>query len=338
MIITKATTRQWMPQLCEKNATMKAVHGNSLPEDTIVLSGIESPSAQSKVSVSRSAAEYSVSRNDNAVTSAGKAQSTRSVRIHPKETRANPRFINIIDDDSMVKPAVNSKSESAVNSPSGVDITVFEDRLKSEMGPDVTIQNRHDIAALPGRIPSLSELNVFFDSIVQDRKIPWDFVTDGCFARSHVTCDRLIKEGWNCAKIFVMADPPENDASQADAPDYHLQAENRYTKGEWQYHVATLVFAKDEHTGEVDGYMLDGSINNDKPIHPSEWIRSFWNQRSPVRVDTTLPDTYCSPNESDSEEPHRFFKPEFDKFLEYAVKTNEKYATALEEIKKNIKV
>jgi len=272
-------------------------------------------------SAGHSSSRSTSSRSEKADKHSDRGGSKAREKVHQQESAANPRFIAVIDSDG----------------PEGIDIRAFEDRLKSEMGSKVKIQNRNDITALPGRIPSMSELNGFFGGIVNDSAIPWEYVTDGCFARSHVTCDRLLREGLNCAKIFVIADMPDNDSSSDGGPDYHLRAQNRYTKGEWQYHVATLVFAKDESTGKVDGYMLDGSIDSSRPLRPSEWIRSFWNQSTPIRLDTTLPDTYCSPNESESDEPHEFFRPEFDKFLEYAVKTNEKYAAALEEIRSNMK-
>ncbi|MHC9537930.1 MAG: protein-glutamine glutaminase family protein [Vulcanimicrobiota bacterium] len=322
------------------------LHAGHMPEDSVVLSGNRlSPELSGKSHSADSGASNAISRSSASSkwtgASAGHSESNSASDLWEKtdkradrgcsksrqkafrqESPANPRFIAVMDSDLS----------------NGIDIKAFEDRLKSDMGPKVKIQNRNDIAALPGIVPSTGELNGFFDKTVKDRSIPWDYVTDGCFARSHITCDRLLREGWNCAKIFIMADPPENDSLSDGGPDYHLRAENRYTKGEWQYHVATLVFAKDEQTGKVDGYVLDGSINNYRPLRPSQWIRSFWNQSSPIRVDTTHPDTYCSPNESDSEEPHQFFKPEFDKFLEYAVETNKKYAAALEEIKKSINV
>jgi len=303
---------------------------DNLPEDAVVLSGdILSPEfsgdsraiSRSGVSSRHSESKSTSNRRERADKGADRGCSSSHQKIGRQESPANPRFIAVMDSDLS----------------NGIDIKAFEDRLKSEMGPKVKISNRNDIAALPGIVPSTGELKGFFDKIVKDSSIPWDYVTDGCFARSHVTCDRLLREGWNCAKIFIMADPPESDPSSDGGPDYHLRAENRYTKGEWQYHVATLVFAKDEHTGAVDGYMLDGSIDSTKPLRPSQWIRSFWNQTTPIRLDTTLPDTYCSPNEVESDEPHEFFKPEFDKFLEYAVNTNEKYATALEEIRSNMK-
>jgi|GEM_PF-2524325 len=285
------------------------------------LSRSSSSSERSGESAEHLSLRSTFNRSGRADKRADRGSSKAREKVHRQESAANPRFIAVIDSDV----------------PEGIDIRSFEDRLKSEMGPKVKIQNRNDIAVLPGRIPSMSELDGLFGRIVNDSTIPWEYVTDGCFARSHVTCDRLLREGWNCAKIFVMADMPENDSSSDGGPDYHLRAQNRYTKGEWQYHVATLIFAKDEGTGKVDGYMLDGSIDSSRPLRPSEWIRSFWNQGTPIRLDTTLPDTYCSPNESESDEPHEFFRPEFDKFLEYAVKTNEKYAAALEEIRSNIK-
>ncbi len=218
---------------------------------------------------------------------------------------------------------------------SGVDIKQFDRKLEIELGPLAKAQNTWDIQGLQGEVPTLSKLQESFDRIKTDKSVPWEYLVDGCYARAHVTCEKLLDEGINCGKMYVIiGDAHPNDPS-APFPDYRLKAENKFTQGEWWYHVAPLVFAKDEKTGQVDGYILDLAVNNKKPINAADWIKSCWSKDFPIQFDTTHADVYDPPEQSPDGETQEFSRERFDKFLPESRDTNKEYSRVLAKIKKD---
>lgn len=209
--------------------------------------------------------------------------------------------------------------------PPAVDIADYQEKLTRELGPRVTIQNQGDIDKIEGKIPSLSELNQTFKELRNDPKIPWEAINEGCYARAHVASQKLLDKGYNTSKIFAMVDDPEmeNDSNR-------LRAKNAYTKGEWQFHTAPLVFAKDDKTGKVDGYVLDPSLNREKPMKASEWLKSSWNGKFPVTLDITHADQYMPANAASPSVPQQFSMDRFTQNLEHATLTCGDYADVLE--------
>jgi hypothetical protein len=214
------------------------------------------------------------------------------------------------------------------------DIALFERQLDRDLGDNAKIINECDIADIPGSVPDTSRLQEIFTECANDENIPWDYLRGGCENRAHFAADKFIKEGYNCAKIFVKVD--QNDNSDVL---YKLKAENQYSKGEWtDYHTAALVFAEDENSGIIDGYIIDPSIDNQKPLKPDEWIKQFRTQDIPISIDITQADVRNPPATMtygySLVNPREFSMEKFDKEMNVAVKKNEKILNAFEEIKK----
>lgn len=214
----------------------------------------------------------------------------------------------------------------------GMDPGPFEDALLRALGPKATAQNGGDVVALPGTVPSTAELREFFKKVVADKSVPWEYLPDGCYSKAHVTCAKLLAAGYNCAKLYLMQDDPDLDSDNYPFPG-RFHASNKFTDGSWWYHVAALVFARDEATGAVDGYILDPAMNKARPLSPAEWVKTVWNGQDPIRFDTTYADTYDPPSVDPLSLPTEFSRERFDKFLAQARKTNEDYAHVLARIK-----
>jgi len=217
----------------------------------------------------------------------------------------------------------------------GQDVGPFEKKLAFELGPKAKIQNEWDIEALQGEVPTVSKLNDLFGKVADDKSVPWEYLVDGCYARAHVTAEKFLNEGMNCAKLYVITGDPTPDDEGYPFPGWRLRAENKFTEGQWWYHVAALVFAKDDKTGEVDGYVIDRAVNKDRPLKADEWIKSVWPGDFPIRFDTTYADIYDPPNQDYYPEPQEFSRERFDEFLSEARDTNREYSQTLKAIKDN---
>ncbi len=248
----------------------------------------------------------------------------------PKEKKAPtaPKIITMLDNASSIGSGLTLDRD-------GFDVHPFEVKLQKELGPLAQCQNDWDIQGLNGEIPTLSQLQEAFAKIKTDKSVPWEYLVDGCYARAHVTCEKLLDQGINCAKEYVIIGGADPNNPFVPFPDYRLRAENKFTQGEWWYHVAPLVFAKDEKTGQVEGYIVDLAVNNQHPIKAADWIKSCWDGKFPIQFDTTYADIYDPPEQSSQGEPAEFDRERFDKFLPEARDTNKDYSRVLAKIKKD---
>lgn len=235
----------------------------------------------------------------------------------------NPTFIPLLDE---------SKTSNNL-----YDVGPYERKLEKELGSWAKVQNDWDIEGLSGEIPTLNQLNEVFSEVKGDKSIPWEYLVDGCYSRAHVTAEKFMKKGYNCAKMYVMIGEPDMSEPTYPFPPWRLKMKNKFTEGEWWYHVAPVVFAKDEKTGEIDGYVIDLAGNSEKPVKTTEWIKNFWTGDFPIRFDITHADIYDPPMEMDGMWPiaHEFSQEKFDKHLVEAKKTNEEYNSVLKTIKDN---
>lgn len=161
--------------------------------------------------------------------------------------------------------------------------------LFEDLGPRARLQHQQDVSQLAGRIPTTSELNQEFQKLAADKTVPFEYIADGCYARAHVMCDQLHQDNVNTAKMFVMLENPYGGG--------RLEAENKYMRAEWWYHVAPMVFARDEKTGEVAPYIMDPSMA-DEPMRAEDWVHEMWDERTPIKIDVTRDPQYGPVEES----------------------------------------
>jgi len=231
-------------------------------------------------------------------------------------------------------PAHDLSSSDKKSSREGYDVFPFESKLKKELGDWAKIQNDWDIEGLPGEIPTVSKLREMFAEVAADKSVPWDYLVDGCYSRAHVTCEKLMKKGYNCGKMYVMVGDPDINDPSYPFPPWKFRMKNKFTEGVWWYHVAPVVFAKDDKTGEINGYIIDLAANKEKTLKAEDWIRGFWTGDFPIKFDLTHADIYDPPMDmSVMPLPHEYSQEKFDRHLKEARETNKEHMRVLDAIK-----
>lgn len=157
-----------------------------------------------------------------------------------------------------------------------VDQTGFQEQLIANLGSFARMQYTHDCSKLQGIIPTHGQLQEQFDKMAADKNIPFEYIVDGCYARAHEMCDQMAQSEMNNAKMFVMVENPYGAGK--------LTAENKYMKAKWWYHVAPMVFAKDEATNKVEPFIMDPSMAP-RPLKPEEWIGAMWDEKTRIKID-----------------------------------------------------
>ena len=250
-----------------------------------------------------------------------------------------PLFITETKDDSpsiseILKGETGIIAAGALKDGMGYDVTPFEKQLSEELGPLARVQNDWDIEGLQGKIPSVTEMKAVFSEVIADKSIPYEYLPDGCYARGHVAAEKFVDKDINCAKLYVMLSDVDMDNPFHPFPPYRLKAENKFTKGEWWYHVAPLTFAKNEETGKIEGYVIDPAVDSKQPVKAADWVRGFWDGSFNIQFDTTQADIYDPPMEDfHNYQPKEFDRKRFDKILPEARKTNKEYSKVLAHIK-----
>jgi hypothetical protein len=221
--------------------------------------------------------------------------------------------------------AISTKDEVLQQTSPTIDVQGFTGTLSRHLGPLADVHSFAEQLPLAGRLPRASELRGEFNEIRQDRTVPWEHIVDGCYARAHSACEKLLRDGIGCGKLFVNVRHSEND---------RLTAQNRFQKAEWWYHVASLVFAENEKTGKPEPYIIDMSVNDRRPMKPHEWISHFWQKDFPIDCYVTPADIYdgdeCSPEAKNA----TFSFKRFAGHQEDAMSTNESYGEVLAKLKK----
>lgn len=194
--------------------------------------------------------------------------------------------------------------ESSSQSQPRVDIKDVQSELTNEL-PEVKVQYLHtdEFGKLNGRLATSQELTAMIESFKDESRIPFGYITDGCYARAHLMDESFRQHGINFAKMFVRGD---------------LAAANEHMEARWWYHVAPLVFV-DDGQGNPEAKIIDPGFSK-TPMDPSEWVKAM-NQGPSIKVDLVDPEQYY---------PRRLGKPDsFSESLDPAVKRMQSYARRL---------
>ena len=158
-----------------------------------------------------------------------------------------------------------------------VNETAADAQLIKDLGRKARMHAEEDVSQLNGAIPTTEQLKGEFDKLASNHDIPFKYITDGCYARAHVMCDEMHKDDVNCSKMWVMVNHRKN----------YLAAKNEYLEANWHgFHVAPMVYARDDKTQQVQPYLMDPSIA-DHPLHPEEWVHDIWDGKAPIHLDVT---------------------------------------------------
>ena len=164
-----------------------------------------------------------------------------------------------------------------------VNQTKYQEELIADLGPHARMQFAQDASQLDGHIPTVEQLNREFEKLAARQDIPFEYIIDGCYARAHLMCEEMQKDGINSAKMFCEVANPWGSGK--------LTAENKYMQAKWWYHVAPLVFAYNGATEKVEGYIMDPSMDT-KPMKAEDWIHKMWDEKTDIKVDITRSPQY----------------------------------------------
>lgn len=192
-----------------------------------------------------------------------------------------------------------------------IDQKALHHALQLELGgvDAARLQYVDDLSMPQGKLPSPAELKRVSNAFHDASSIPFEYITDGCYARAHLMCESLKQHGINHQKIFVFG---------------QLGAKNDLQNVTWWYHVAPLVFVQDPQSGAVDARVVDPGLSRD-PMTPQDWIKAI-NKGSEVQIDLTQSSQYF-PRSTNGVQGN------FDENLQAAADTLKNYAKALRKIR-----
>lgn len=104
---------------------------------------------------------------------------------------------------------------------------------------------------------SMKKAMKLFKKIAEDKKIPFGYPEDGCYARAHMMAKLLEKKGVISGKIFIEGDLRVNTKN---SPKGYV---------EWWYHVAPVIKIKEN--GVEKNYVFDPSLF-DRPVPVEDWV------------------------------------------------------------------
>jgi len=213
---------------------------------------------------------------------------------------------------------------ASISSIGGNETKAFLLSLQANIGESASIPPVKQTTSLPGAIPTITELNEAFQEIKNDESTPWGCIFEGCHCRAHTAAEKLLDRGYNVGKMFVSC--PKGKSN--------LRAENEYGKGKLWYHVGAITFARDEKSGNVDGYIIDPTICKDRPIKVEEWIKTISDGKHPINLELTKADIYKIRDNERNIGGREFSPSRFKAKLVLAKRGNEDYNAGFKEAKK----
>jgi hypothetical protein len=119
-------------------------------------------------------------------------------------------------------------------------------------------------------VVSLSEAQAVVLRMKSQPDIAFRYPADGCYARAHLMCQRLVEMGLQPGKAWVFDDAKQNRlvATTPNHPRGYVQ---------WWYHVAPILKVRD-NAGKVRSHVIDPSMF-DRPATIFEWQKKMYHSR-----------------------------------------------------------
>ena len=162
------------------------------------------------------------------------------------------------------------KSQKLATRLTASDLQKFSQAIGQGVNASVRPQHVDDLTRLTGWVPTRTELNHLFAQLANDPTIPWGYLPEPCEARAETVCYRLNELGIASAKVFAL-DGRTNEKERYTG----LTAGNEQGWVRWAYHVAAVVFARDETTGQVEPFVLDAAVDSGGPMKPGDWLQAI---------------------------------------------------------------
>lgn len=105
---------------------------------------------------------------------------------------------------------------------------------------------------------SLKDAINIFDQCADMEDIAFGYMKEGCPARAHLLCQRLLKAGIKPSKAWAIEDSPTLYTKMPDGKE-----------GKWWFHVAPTIPVKQDN-GSIEDMIIDPSLF-DGPVTKEEW-------------------------------------------------------------------
>lgn len=113
-------------------------------------------------------------------------------------------------------------------------------------------------------ILSQEKLDTLFEDLRTNQFIPFEVVSDGCYARTYLMIMTARLKNINLGKIVVDVKNKKEQVIEIPIPDHKWILR-------WYYHVAPMVFVRNESNGEIEERIIDPSLFN-RPLSRKEFV------------------------------------------------------------------
>jgi len=124
-----------------------------------------------------------------------------------------------------------------------------------------------------------SRAKAVFEQMAKQPDIAFRFPVDGCYARAHLMCQRMIKMGLKPYKVWSFANGEPLWAKTDNHPAKHVT---------WGYHVAPVLRVKMDNGKQQRWYVIDPSLSKEP------WIIQRWEEAQMKDKDSHRPYVYVS--------------------------------------------
>lgn len=119
-----------------------------------------------------------------------------------------------------------------------------------------TLLNKFQSKVKPENGISLQKATELFNQYSKDDDFYWKYKADGCYARAELIAQDLAKQNIYSDKIWIQGFVDNGEPN---------------TDIKWNYHVAPVVYIKDQKTKKLSEYVIDPALF-DKPVPKEEWL------------------------------------------------------------------
>lgn len=110
---------------------------------------------------------------------------------------------------------------------------------------------------------SYSKAVEVFAWLIKQNDLAYRYPSDGCYARAHLMCERLSKQGFKPRKLWAVANGEELYARTRNHPRGYVT---------WGYHVAPMLRIRKDDSKQL-WYVMDPSLF-DRPVTIRTWMES----------------------------------------------------------------
>lgn len=120
---------------------------------------------------------------------------------------------------------------------------------------------------------SMQKAMELFNKYSNDESLYWKYKKDGCYARAEIIAQDLAKQNIYADKIWIQGLVDNGE------PNTDIQ---------WNYHVAPVIYIKDQTTQSLKEYVIDPALF-DRPVLKEEWLNKTNKNKNNELVHSLVP-------------------------------------------------